>query len=186
MIHDPEKLKLGKRAPRHDPRTLLMTRYAAPTLVPPKRMDWSLGVNSWPMLANDSIGDCAIAGPAHMIQAWTSNNGEEYIPTEAEVIRDYSAVSGYVPGDDSTDVGCVMLDVMNYWRRVGRSDRTGIWHETYLVRAGEYEAIYGNTATRGLGKAGRLVPVGQESNARGRLGAASKAEVVDSTTPRAG
>ena len=74
----------------------------------------------------------------------------------------------------------------NYWRRVGRSDRTGIWHETYLVRAGEYEAIYGNTATRGLGKAGRLVPVGQESNARGRLGAASKAEVVDSTTPRAG
>ncbi len=25
----------------------------------------------------------------------------------------------------------------NYWRRVGKSDRTGIWHETFLVRAGE-------------------------------------------------
>ena len=24
----------------------------------------------------------------------------------------------------------------NYWRRVGKSDRTGIWHETYLVRGG--------------------------------------------------
>jgi hypothetical protein len=28
-----------------------------------------------------------------------------------------------------------------YWRHVGKSTRTGIWHETYLVRAGEYEAI---------------------------------------------
>src|ERR1700730_12729231 len=29
-----------------------------------------------------------------------------------------------------------------YWRRVGKSDRSGIWHETFLVRAGEYEAVY--------------------------------------------
>src|SRR5947209_5278373 len=46
-----------------------------------------------------------------------------------------------------------------YWRRVGKSDRTGIWHETYLVRAGQYEAIYGNMPPHGLGKAGRLVPL---------------------------
>ena len=32
----------------------------------------------------------------------------------------------------------------NYWKRLGKADRTGIWHETFLVRAGEYEAIYGN------------------------------------------
>jgi len=42
----------------------------------------------------------------------------------------------------------------NYWRRVGKSDRTGIWHETYRVRAGEYEAVYGNMPPFGLGKAG--------------------------------
>jgi Domain of unknown function (DUF4188) len=59
----------------------------------------------------------------------------------------------------------------NYWRRVGKSGRTGIWHETYLVQAGQYEAVYGNMAPHGLGKAGRLVPVGQSSTARGRLGA---------------
>ena len=29
----------------------------------------------------------------------------------------------------------------DFWRRVGKSGRTGIWHETFLVRAGEYEAI---------------------------------------------
>ncbi len=37
------------------------------------------------------------------------------------------------------------------YQRVGTSPRTGIWHETYLVRAGEYEAIYGNMPPFGLG-----------------------------------
>ena len=57
----------------------------------------------------------------------------------------------------------------NYWRRVGNSGRTGIWHETYLVRAGEYEAIYGNMPPFGLGKAGRLVPLSESSRARHRI-----------------
>lgn len=56
-----------------------------------------------------------------------------------------------------------------YWKRVGRSSRTGIWHETYLVRAGEYEAIYGNMPPHGLGRAADLVPLSQDSAARGRL-----------------
>jgi Domain of unknown function (DUF4188) len=62
-----------------------------------------------------------------------------------------------------------------YWRRVGTSGRTGIWHETYLVRSGEYEAIYGNMPPLGLGKAGRLIPVSESSSARGRLKAAGRA-----------
>ena len=57
----------------------------------------------------------------------------------------------------------------NYWRRVGREPRSGIWHETYLVRAGEYEAVYGNMPPHGLGKAAGLVPVRSGSSARARL-----------------
>ena len=56
-----------------------------------------------------------------------------------------------------------------YWKRVGRSDRTGIWHETFLVRSGEYEAIYGNMPAFGLGKATELVRIGADSRARTRL-----------------
>jgi Domain of unknown function (DUF4188) len=56
-----------------------------------------------------------------------------------------------------------------YWKRVGKSPRTGIWHETFLVRAGEYEAIYGNMPARGLGKASELVPLAGETSARKRL-----------------
>ena len=57
----------------------------------------------------------------------------------------------------------------SYWRRVGKSGRTGIWHETFLVRAGEYECIYGNMPPYGLGKAGKLVPVAGDSSARNRI-----------------
>jgi hypothetical protein len=70
----------------------------------------------------------------------------------------------------------------NYWRRVGNSGRTGIWHETYLVRAGEYEAIYGNMRPFGLGKASRLVPISESSSARRRL----KTTVGAPTTEPAG
>ncbi len=54
----------------------------------------------------------------------------------------------------------------NYWRRVGNDDRTGIWHETFLVRAGEYEAVYGNMPPKGLGKASELIPLAESSSAR--------------------
>lgn len=57
----------------------------------------------------------------------------------------------------------------NYWKRVGKDARTGIWHETYLVRAGEYEAIYGNMPPYGLGKASSLVPLSEGSTSRARL-----------------
>src|SRR5688572_16282041 len=46
----------------------------------------------------------------------------------------------------------------------------GIWHETYLVRAHEYEAIYSGMPPFGLGKIGKLVPAtGQRDTARGRV-----------------
>jgi hypothetical protein len=61
----------------------------------------------------------------------------------------------------------------NYWKRVGTADRSGIWHETYLVRAGEYEAVYGNMPPTGLGKAAKLVPVAESVGARQRLRAAA-------------
>jgi hypothetical protein len=61
-----------------------------------------------------------------------------------------------------------------YWRRVGKSGRTGIWHETYLVRGGEYEAVYDNMPPRGLGKAATLVPIAGDSTARNRIRASTR------------
>ena len=57
---------------------------------------------------------------------------------------------------------------VNFNKRVGgsRSD-VGIWHETYLVKPGQYEAIYSGMPPFGLGKVGKLIPA---SGARERAG----------------
>ena len=56
-------------------------------------------------------------------------------------------------------------------RLIGSNGDVGIWHETYMVRAGEYEAIYGNMPAFGLAKAAGSVPAeGSKATAAGRLG----------------
>lgn len=56
-------------------------------------------------------------------------------------------------------------------KAIGTSGDVGIWHETYLVRAGEYENVYGNMPAYGLGQAGELSEAkGAKRWAKGRLG----------------
>ncbi|MEE4384140.1 MAG: DUF4188 domain-containing protein [Pseudomonadales bacterium] len=58
-----------------------------------------------------------------------------------------------------------------YNRALKDDPAVGIWHETYLVRAGAYEAVYGNMPPHGLGRAGHLEEaVGRARSALGRLG----------------
>jgi len=46
----------------------------------------------------------------------------------------------------------------------------GIWHETYLVGPGKYEAIYSGMPPTGLAAASALVPAtGRKESARGRM-----------------
>jgi hypothetical protein len=61
-------------------------------------------------------------------------------------------------------------------KRVGESrGDVGIWHETFLVRAGEYEAVYSGMPPFGLGKVGTLAPAsGRRETARGRITAESQ------------
>lgn len=61
-----------------------------------------------------------------------------------------------------------------YMKRANGNSRVGIWHETYLVRAGEFEAIYGDMPTRGLAKASKAVSIADSSTARNRIGRPAK------------
>ena len=60
------------------------------------------------------------------------------------------------------------------WKRffkvVGLQGDVGIWHETFQVRAGEYESVYGNMPRHGLAAAAGHRPLGSASRARERLG----------------
>ena len=60
------------------------------------------------------------------------------------------------------------------WQRfnkaVGKDGSVGIWHETYEVAAGRYEAIYANMPRFGLASATAHAPVGKRGDtARERL-----------------
>jgi hypothetical protein len=85
------------------------------------------------------------------------------LPTIVQYWRSFDQLEAFARGTDDPH-----LEVWRqYWRRVGRGGRTGIWHETFLV----YEAIYGNMPAHGLGKAGRVVPLSESTSARARLSA---------------
>jgi hypothetical protein len=62
-------------------------------------------------------------------------------------------------------------------KRVRNSGDVGIWHETYKVRAGEYEAIYANMPIFGLAKAAASVAVdARTQSAAARIGATENVE----------
>lgn len=111
---------LGRQPVRHDPRTMMLRALMPSLPAPPPARDWTSQLPSdIGMLDNDQIGDCTIASAAHLIQLWSSQTGLIQCPTIGQVLAAYSAVSGYKPGDPSTDQGANMLTVLNYWRNVG-------------------------------------------------------------------
>jgi hypothetical protein len=112
---------LGKKPKRTDKRTLKLARYLKRErlTLPPPALDWGMQSN-YPMYLNDEIGDCTCASAAHQIITWNSASGNfAPDPSTKDVIAAYSAVSGYDPATGENDEGAVMLDVLNYWRKVG-------------------------------------------------------------------
>lgn len=117
-------MKLGKLAPRHDSRTLLLASYLEPNLPkPPPARDWSeTMLPDFGMMLNDEIGDCTVAAGGHAVQVWTWNADgpkREITINNQAIVRAYSAITGYDPRTGANDTGAVVLDVLRYWRRRG-------------------------------------------------------------------
>ncbi|MEH1888798.1 MAG: DUF4188 domain-containing protein [Nostoc sp.] len=73
------------------------------------------------------------------------------------------------------------------WQRfnqaIGADGSVGIWHETYLIEPGRYEAVYGNMPVFGLAAATKHVPaMGRKETARRRLGGDSEPAVPSPIT----
>lgn len=115
---DHKLVKLGKKAPKIDERTLKLAKYLSPALPPPPpSCNWTKGVGSWGMMLNDSLGDCTCAAVGHGIQVATLNSIGEITPPDSLILSLYENACGYVPGDLSTDQGGVIVDVLNYVRK---------------------------------------------------------------------
>jgi Domain of unknown function (DUF4188) len=77
---------------------------------------------------------------------------------------------------------------LSAWRRfnraIGTDGSVGIWHESFLVDAGQYEAVYGNMPVFGLAAATKHVPaVGHRETARRRLGQENEPAVPTPANP---
>jgi len=115
---------LAALAPRKSPsssRPLQLSRYLASVPPSPLKVYWEYKVpaDQWNMFGNDSIGDCTCACIAHTLMCATIHTGSMVVPTVEEVVAAYSAITGYVPGDPSTDQGAAIPDVLEYWRKTG-------------------------------------------------------------------
>jgi hypothetical protein len=77
---------------------------------------------------------------------------------------------------------------LDAWKRFNRAvaadGSVGIWHETYMVQAGQYECIYGNTPKMGLALAGAHVPaIGARETAKRRMGLSGEPAVASYDNP---
>ena len=72
------------------------------------------------MYLNDQLGDCVIAGIAHLVGVFTANaKRPEALYTDAQITALYSAIGGYVPDNPATDQGCDEQTALNYWMNTG-------------------------------------------------------------------
>jgi hypothetical protein len=111
---------LGKLPPVHRPGAIQLAAYLPEKRIPlPDTLDNYSCVRDFGMMMNDQLGDCTCAAVGHAIQAWTARNNREIVIPDAEIVALYSAVGGYVPGDESTDNGAVEADVLDYWMHTG-------------------------------------------------------------------
>lgn len=131
-------MKLGKLPATSDPRDLMFARFREPSLPQaPVGFDHTALVSGpWGMLANDRLGDCAIAGPGHETMLLNAAAGRQATFTDENIIAAYSAVTGYNPDDPSTDQGSSVRDVLAFRASEGLTDNNGYTH-----RIGAYVAL---------------------------------------------
>lgn len=145
-------LKLGKlpfTAKRSD---LLFTHFRVARKLPKRPRQFgheALLGHDWGMLGNDTAGDCVWAGACHEHMLWCAAAGVTTRFDTEDAIAAYSAVTGYIPGEDSTDNGTEVRTALDYRRATGLKDAAGNLHKigAYLkLEPGNtdhlYEALY--------------------------------------------
>jgi hypothetical protein len=116
---DGRTLFLGKGPARIDPRTFKLEKFL-PLAAPPASVNWFGSVTSFGEMLNDQLGDCVVAALGHAKQVVTLNTpGGEITPPDIIIEELYEHACGYVPGNPSTDNGCVIVDTLNYVRHNG-------------------------------------------------------------------
>lgn len=140
-------MKLGKLPARPDAVKLKLSTYlrTASLPTPPTSFGHDHLVKSWPMLANDQLGDCVIAGGLHESQLWNAAAHKMIRVDDHAAIRNYSAITGYDPRDPDTDQGTDMQVAASYRRKTGLIDADGHRHKVaayVALNPGDVNQLY--------------------------------------------
>lgn len=85
---------------------------------------------NWGVLANDTVGDCVIAGGMHETMIWSRCGGNPITPFNDKVaIQNYSEITGYDPRKPNTDAGTDMQAAASYRKNTGLIDAKGVRHK---------------------------------------------------------
>lgn len=117
------EVKLGRRRPRVTPQVMPLKRYLLrDTPTPPDVIDYAIKamLSLQRVYVNNSLGDCVIASKFHAIGVWSGNDSPNVVTfSDADAIRYYGIIGGYIPGRPSTDRGCSIVDALNYFKSTG-------------------------------------------------------------------
>jgi hypothetical protein len=115
--------KMGRRRPvARCPRMSLHNYLTRSIPAPPATCDYAKAAKSAlsKVYENDTLGDCVIAGMAHVVGVLTANaGGKAFTYSNKQITTLYSAIGGYVPGNPATDQGCDEQTALNYWENNG-------------------------------------------------------------------
>jgi hypothetical protein len=139
--------KLGKKIARPEAFSLKFGDYVDATQLPPLPATFGHDalITNWPMLGNSDFGDCVWAGAAHETMLLTKEAGSEAAFTDANVLSDYSVVTGFDPNNPSTDQGTDVQDAAKYRQTTGIVDSVGNRHKiaAYLaLQVGNITDLY--------------------------------------------
>lgn len=135
-------VKLGRRRPVAKSPRLRLSRYLRLPTPPPSCNYSPKGAGALAqMYGNDALGDCVIAGGYHVVGVETGNAGAMYVAPEAAIVRDYSAIGGYVPGDPSTDNGCDEQTALDYWTQHGFANGTKLCGAVSIDPTNKFEVM---------------------------------------------
>jgi len=125
-------LKLGKKPARAGAVRLRLADYldaaALPPLPPVFGHESLIAPRAWGMFGNDRYGDCVFAGAAHETMLLAREAGNSVVFSEAAVLSDYAAVTGFDPGEPASDQGADVQQAASYRRRTGILDAAGKRH----------------------------------------------------------
>jgi len=115
-IHTSKQFKLGKADAKKDDRNLKFAALlkAAPALPSVYDVDTTHSGIPTPVFANDTLGNCVIAGRAHQTLRFEDiEQGSVLMISDKDVTREYFKETG------GPDTGLVVLDSLKLWRTKG-------------------------------------------------------------------